>query len=107
MLPPDAWFLFCLAFQLLEVQNPQILLGNLIPKRSNKDNLLYDPALTEHPRGLSKTIYRQLQDSEEACEGHPRTAKRVMNNQPKMFIQTSVYADTNFNSCDTSAPRNV
>lgn len=36
MLEPDAWFSFGLASQLLEVQNPEILLGNLILQCSNK-----------------------------------------------------------------------
>lgn len=30
-----------------------------------------------------------------------------MNNQQKMFTQTSVYEDADFNNCDTSAQRNV
>lgn len=60
MLEPDAWFLFRLAIQLLEVQNPEILLGNLIPRCSNKVKARQFTLLSSANRGSPRTFQNNL-----------------------------------------------
>lgn len=76
---PDACSSFHHAIVLLKTQ-PEILLGNRIPKCSNTVNSRQFALLsgfTQHSPGLSTTIYRQLRDTEEAHKGHPGTTKDV------------------------------
>lgn len=52
----DAWFLFHLAIQLLEIQSPEVLFGNLILKCTDEVKARQFTLLPNVSRGLSKTI---------------------------------------------------
>lgn len=52
----DAWFLFHLAIQLLEIQSPEVLFGNLILKCTDEVKARPFTLLPNVSRGLSKTI---------------------------------------------------
>lgn len=96
MLAPDAWFLFRLAIQLLEVLNPEILLGNIIPKWSNKVKARQFTLLSSVNRVSLRTFQNNLSTApglKRNLRRTPRNHKRGMNNQRKMFAQTSVYED--------------